>query len=768
MEKFGAKRYLRNIAAVLVVCCIVAMVVSYAKKTYDLLYQEAKDNISIICQQEAERLALLFHGEISLTQQMAKTISEHMQHNNQSALQAAEETFRTFDDYLGSNSIAMGIELIDQYHWHVDTQGALTHTPEKEELIKKGFAGKLAISPPFFDEVNQQEAVNMVAPVMIGDSVPAVVCAQVLTNSLYAPGSAAVFEGQGYSFLVDQEGGVVMKLANCADKVLFDNFFDHMAENRQNDMVMSNVQAEIHSGIGGIAEVWDIDGEKKLLFYYPVDQENGWTLVLMAPESIVIANANMKQVIGIAAAVYAVTMFLVVALILLVSHQRRKQNEYVEQLAFHDKLTGIPNKNYFELCGEQLLSTTFNEANSYAVVVFDVENFNIINELNGYHQGDWVLCRIAQILQERVADEEEIYREYNDVFGMLLVYTDNQSLNQWLMELFQEINHVVSIENGSIGNLEFCCGVYLVEDPTISLQLMLDWANMARKRIKGQTVNYQIAYYDADMRQQLLEEKELECELDAALEKQEIIPYFQPKIDLDKEEICGAEALVRWKRGETMLQPGVFVPIFERDGQIDKVDFYIFEAICKLKQQWRAEGRKNIIISVNMSRNHLNQNDFVDQLVEIANRYQVPLNELEIEMTETLFFKDNMRLIEVMKRIKMAGFQLAIDDFGTGYSSLNLLKEIPADVLKLDRGFFGDLQSVENNSQCIIRHVVSMANDLNMQVVSEGVESQDQVEFLRSIGCRVAQGYYYARPMPVEMFESTYLQSNTDEASPQA
>jgi EAL domain-containing protein (putative c-di-GMP-specific phosphodiesterase class I) len=225
------------------------------------------------------------------------------------------------------------------------------------------------------------------------------------------------------------------------------------------------------------------------------------------------------------------------------------------------------------------------------------------------------------------------------------------------------------------------------------------------------------------------------------------------------ENIIGAEALVRWNhpiRG--MLSPARFVPVFESNGFITEVDLYVLNQVCELLQVWLKEGIPPICISVNLSRVHLYERDLVKRLTEVVERYNVPPEYIEFELTESVFYEETEGLLRIMSEIKEAGFRLSMDDFGSGYSSLNLLRRLPVDVLKLDKVFLQDCGDGDDEmrGKRIVMHVISMAKDLQMEVLAEGVETLNQKEFLQSARCDMIQGYYYARPMPLKEFEILY------------
>jgi len=256
-----------------------------------------------------------------------------------------------------------------------------------------------------------------------------------------------------------------------------------------------------------------------------------------------------------------------------------------------------------------------------------------------------------------------------------------------------------------------------------------------------------------------LETKELEADVVRAIKEHELEVYLQPKYDIESETMIGAEALIRWNHPEKgMLPPAKFIPACEKNGFICTIDFFVLEEVCRKLSQWKEEGRQIVKISVNFSRRHLAEPDFVDRLIEAVRYYDLQTSDLEIELTESIAYDEIGTLLKVMRQIKEAGFGLSMDDFGSGYSSLSLLREMPVDILKLDKGFLDGYHGKEDaeRDKRIVFHIISMAKDLEITVLAEGVETEQQKEFLKEAHCDIIQGYYYAKPMPADEF-ANYL-----------
>lgn len=455
--------------------------------------------------------------------------------------------------------------------------------------------------------------------------------------------------------------------------------------------------------------------------------------------------------------VMSVFMCCIVVYALLVYIQNRRE---VYHAAYVDQLTGLPSKAKHKLDAQELLDRLEND---YAYVTFDVDNFKYINEMFGYEYGNDVLMHMAKTVKAFIKPGELCARISADNFAMLLHDPGKKKdLEERINALFQQIlESRIDGKDLEVCALSFSCGVFRITEK-MDINTVRANANMARTESKKSVVD-EIVFYDEKLKNRRVEEKELEYEAEQALVNKEFLVYFQPKYDVETEKIIGAEALVRWNhpvRG--MLSPGWFVPLFEANGFITEVDLYVLNCVCELLKGWKANGIPLICISVNLSRVHLYEADLVERLTEVVKQHEIPPEYIEFELTESAFYDGTDSLLRIMSEIKKAGFRLSMDDFGSGYSSLNLLRRLPVDVLKLDKVFLDDygVEEDENRGRQIVRHVISMAKDLEMNVLAEGVETKDQKEFLQNANCDMIQGYYYARPMPVKEFELLYKGEN--------
>lgn len=419
----------------------------------------------------------------------------------------------------------------------------------------------------------------------------------------------------------------------------------------------------------------------------------------------------------------------------------------LEIISSIDRLTKIPNRNTFVEKTQAIIEEN-NETN-FAIVRFDIEGFKIINQLFGTSEGDSILKFIAVKLQEIIEPlKNSAYcRISSDVFAFAVPYENDELLNSVIDTLTAAVKMYPL--NFDI-NLSF--GIYIAENSEYSVRHMLDRAGVAQKTTKN---NYKthVSYFDEALREQEEIELTIVSEMKRALENGEFKIYLQPKCDMRTGKIIASEALVRWLHPEKgLISPRRFIPIFENNGFITELDYYIFDTTCKQIAKWRDEGFEIFPVSVNVSRADLYDPNLFTNILKIVDGHGVPHEFIEFELTESSFISDSHKLVELTYNLQKAGFHVLMDDFGSGYSSLNSLKDIKVDVIKIDIDFLPNSKDDERAAK-ILASVVAMANALEVKVIVEGVETREQADFLISIGAFEAQGYYFFRPMPVEDYE---------------
>ena len=433
--------------------------------------------------------------------------------------------------------------------------------------------------------------------------------------------------------------------------------------------------------------------------------------------------------------------------------------EIEQNLKFYsekDTLTALPNMRAFLQRAQVLIEEHPEE--EYEIVRMDIERFRIISEMFGIDEGDKLLKFIAVKIQEYLDEEDEVAycRIASDVFAMCIpvhsysVDTMIQKLQKAVTEYPKNYEVVLSF------------GRYYVtkedREQKVPVSNLVDRAAAAQITIKGNYLQH-VAVYDESIRKKEADEAMILSEMNHALENGEFQVYLQPKVNMQTGKIIGSEALVRWQHpGKGLISPAAFVPAFEKNGFIIEIDKYMIRNTCAIIRRWIDSGIPVYPVSVNLSRLNLYNKRIIQDIREYVEEYQIPREYISFEITESAFSGDNSYIKILAEKLQKEHFKVLMDDFGSGYSSLNTLKEIPVDVLKIDLKF---LPAGENDEKAnlIIKHVVEMAVDLDLMIIVEGVEREEQVEFLTKIGCKIAQGFYYYRPISVLEYEAKVTQS---------
>lgn len=405
----------------------------------------------------------------------------------------------------------------------------------------------------------------------------------------------------------------------------------------------------------------------------------------------------------------------------------------------NDNLTGAYTDAGFELQVSKILSRSNKH---FFITDFDLSHFSSYNDLYGKAQGDILLKKIVEVVTSFLCDQDAICRSYADNFRVIS-YKEN------IEELVADIKRANDILSQLIdASMRFNFGIYVVDDHNVPISKMFDYAAMAKKIAKNDP-NTLIRIFDKNLHDIQQNETRMLAYFNQALKQKEFVVYYQPKVDVKTNKIAGAEALVRWINSEgKVIPPSSFIELFEKNGQIQKLDFYVLEQVCKFQRNRLDQGKELFPISSNFSRVHLFSNDFIPILNSIVDHYDLPKSCIEIECTETAMTYDSEISISILGQLQQEGYSVAMDDFGQAYSSLNSLRSMPLNVVKLDRGFLlVTMEEEKARSKTIIRNIVTLVHDLNLKLVAEGVEIYAQVLFLKSVGCDYIQGYYFSKPL---------------------
>lgn len=621
------------------------------------------------------------------------------------------------------------------------------------EYYKRTMNGEVYISKAIYSEPDGK-MVNAIAVPIYGDyrrivGMVAGICDARSYNNLIDM-SFGGKENDSNGYVLNSDGEVIMSGENTlGDNVpMGDLFFssDILAGVEES---VRNAVKDNFAKVGGSGIVKSVcNGEKYVAYYSGMSGFDDLHYLLIFKENVVAAEQNHYTMINILMYAFFVLILIIVItayiVIVRVSFRRlTKANEEVSRIAYTDSITGYGTWDKFVLDAKSLLR---HEYRRYALVSFDIDKFKAINDMYGHDEGNRVLKLIADTVNRNLQDGETFSRINSDNYYILMLYRSDSDTARRIGSLIQAIEYEIT---EFVPVLSF--GIYRITDKSVSIRRMGDLADIAKRTVKyGDDSAY--TFYSESMLEKMREEKRIENEMQTALDMHEFSVFYQPKVSLDgKVNLTGAEALVRWIKDGTVISPGKFIPLFEKNRFIVKLDYYIMDQVCQKIKQWESYY-PHLLISVNMSRAHLRDPQFVEKLNDICLSYGVSTSSIEIEITESAAYESLDVLTAVFKQLKDYGFHISIDDFGSGYSSLNMLKDLPADVLKIDRAFLAESNS-NKRANDILGYVIRMAGSLGMHTICEGIETDEQAKLLGGLGCEMAQGFYFAKPMPSDSFE---------------
>ena len=419
------------------------------------------------------------------------------------------------------------------------------------------------------------------------------------------------------------------------------------------------------------------------------------------------------------------------------------ERKRINTLVSTDTVTGGYNRDYFiQKAGKEIARGRRN----YVLVQLRLEKYRNYCTAYGQKQGENLLEEINATLVTLLAKKEYVAHVEKSDFILLLIYQNNETLEIRVRNMMNILR-----EKRGGQHLTFSAGVCPVASKTSDIEQVLTFAGLSVP--KSMTIKDEIVWFDDSMKEEQVWERRIEDDMDKALENHEFQVYLQPKYSTKKEVLSAAEALVRWTHPVLgFISPGKFIPIFERNGFILQLDDYMLTEVSKLQALWLEQGKKLVPISVNVSRAHFAEDNLAEHICSIVDKYKVPHEFIELELTESAFFDDKSVLLTTVRKLKEFGFKVSMDDFGAGYSSLNSLKELPLDIIKLDAEFFRSVDDIDR-SNLIVGQTIALAKKLGMEIVAEGIETREQVDFLAKQKCDLIQGFYFSKPLPVNEFE---------------
>lgn len=622
----------------------------------------------------------------------------------------------------------------------------------ENDYFKKAADGESCVVYENKSAADGKEWFVYAVPVVSGQKISGVLVAYNSTDKVKRILNSEQFEENSYLEIINTNGDVVINSSQNGRNADGGNVFERLKENgtASNGFSLRTMKKDLENGQSRLFYYTNSHGGQSAVSYLPLDVQ-GWYLFSFTPADISPDTTRMYG--NVTVMISGVIALIFLLLILFIIWNNRRNKEELEAIAFVDPVTGGMSWAKFQKDAAKVIEKS--GRGSYALISLDIYKFKLINDSFGSSQGNKTLKYVHDTIKSRLNNGEYICRVSSDVFNILIKNTDGRRTEDFLFEAAQITNRFN--ENSDFKYfLQFSCGIFVIDDPKLEFITIQDRANIARKVAKSRTMhglsNYE--FYTDFERERQSRERDMDNRMETALRNREFAIYLQPKIDLLTNKVAGAEALVRWidpKHG--VIFPNDFIPFFEKNGFITQIDLFVFEEACRLLHRWLKEGVSPVPISVNLSQVHLKNPNFLQDFKRIYQKYEIPASLLEIEITESIVFGNLELLMHVIDQIHEIGFRCSLDDFGSGYSSLNILKDIRVDTIKIDKAFLDSKKENRERTEFIIKSIIELARSLGMLTVTEGVETQEQTDFLKNAHCDLAQGFVFSKPVPVSEFE---------------
>lgn len=733
-RKHGKIRFL--IVLVAVVISVLAIIVSrqnVEKEVEIQIYSNLKD---VAVQNEAMVESLL-----NSKQDLLFAIADEINDNNFSF--DSEESIWGIVEWLKNyNNIydfkRMGIIAVDGTAY--TTEGYTAKL--SDEPYQYGVQGIANISSTLTDAIGVAEPINVFSvPVFMedGKTVKGILFATYCTENFKQLLSVDSFDGAGYSYIIRKDGSVIVdsdKSPAYGTKNVFDTMLSISDTNKE---LVSRVRMAMQNNQSGYEKFYA--KSYRSMYYMPLNVDSinqTWYLLTMVPASVL--EEKSEQLLVYQNGFIATIGIVIIVLVVYYAVTYRKDEELLRDIAYIDPLT---NGNNMQAFNEQLRNRKINWG--YMVSV-DINDFKLVNSVCGIEKGNETIRRVWEIINANLGERDVAAHGGGDHYVMYVQEVYRDKLLERIRIIAEQIENLAE-EIGTI-NLSPYFGFYEIQgnkDP----EECYNYANQAKKLVKGNK-NKKWAFYEEIDFQKMVDDRDLVDSFKSAIENDEFEIWYQPKYSGDDARMVGAEALVRWRKSDgTLIPPFRFIPLFESNGMIVSLDEHVFEKVCKQQKEWEAQGYKIFPVSVNISRASLYFRGVVDKYTEIVRASGLNPNMVPLEITESATV-NNSEIQELVKKFRDVGFPLCLDDFGNGYSSLAMLNMIRFDVLKLDKSLVDYIE--EKDGEKLVVYAIELAKSMGMSITAEGVETKNQVEFLKSLECDEIQGYYYSKPLPLDEF----------------
>lgn len=740
-NKIGITNFKTGIALLFIIILFIIFLgisLLYTRFIKQLTYKNIYNNITELSEQTATQLSVNITNQKKFLDIMVESI-------DRGYFETIEDIFLRYTPDLNSYHFTR-LVVLDRFGNGITSDGYKVKNYENIEEFFKQDTVYLSENRPSTVSNNQ---VNIYSKTFDFNGQKMVLFATINTEDYKDILSRRLFNGEGGTYLINNNGDV---LIDSFGKITENNInlYDYLKKennitNKKDLNKINNIRDDIKDNKVGTLDI--TFGSDVYFIHYEKLSVNNWYVVTVAPDSTIAK--ELTYFLSISLGLCFFINFIIIGAFIYIFVITERKNRKIYETAYIDPVTNLGNEIYFkEKAGEFLQET---RKNKY-VAIIDINKFKALNKLYEYEFSNKILKSLGEKLTEILPENNITCRLSRDIFAVAFTY--NGHIEKLIERIFNGAT-VFDIEGVSI-TLNLSIGVYKIGND-FDINKVLDKAYMAHSKVKGlYSDNYYI--FDDVLEKKYFNEQQIESNMKLALKNNEFKVVYQPKISTKDESLAGAEALVRWYKDEKIIPPNEFIPLFEKNKFIIKLDLYVFEQVCKDISSWKEKYEEVPIISVNLSKGHFADNHFIDEYVKITDKYGIDRSKIDLEITESAIIDEGIDILRILNYIKKKGFIISIDDFGTGYSSLNMIQDIKADIMKIDKSFLdkADLNSNKN----IINYIVFIAKNLDMKIIVEGVETKNQVDFIKDLKCDMIQGYYYSKPISKEEFEEYFNKDN--------
>ncbi|MBU3840606.1 MAG: EAL domain-containing protein [Candidatus Ruminococcus intestinipullorum] len=608
--------------------------------------------------------------------------------------------------------------------------------PELKRIVEKSFSGEEEISDVYYEDDIGQNVIAISVPVKEDGKVVGVLVAY-NSEDVYTDILKSNKDGETYTYIIEDTGEMLVDAGEFIDKQEIESVYEMKIKESQKAAMREHLERG-----EDFFTVLEMGENKYCAFLLRTEFQNWYVLT--------IREYNFLQNKLISYLNYFVYIYAAIILIgcIFVGYTIsifRKNNKRLERIAYYDELTGIYNLHKFQ----QDYKNIIEENRPLSVVILNIKNFQFINETFGEARADSLLKFFAYVMQKEIREGEYCCRDSADQFMMLLRDVDQKEVARRVGIIERQILNYFEDDQTNY-NIRLSIGGYIGDRFS---KYSVNNAILAMKEAKNS--NAGIVFYDAAMKKSVELQNEITNSMYDALENEEFKLHLQPKYDIEKECVIGAEALVRWiKKDGTQFFPDQFIPLFEKNGFCIQLDLYMVEQVCKKLRQWIDEGYEVHPVSVNQTKLLFYRKDYVDNLCEITTKYNIDPNLIVLEILEGLALENVDLFNDCIEKLHEKGFRVSLDDFGSGYASLGNLNELHVDEIKVDRTLLELLEERKGpQKNKMFEKIMRLIESLEVDTIIEGVETQTQIEVLRKLNCRFVQGYYYSRPVSAQEYE---------------